>query len=311
MYIHDSVKTGPFIQDKKLNLLKQGVITLGQFVNLIEVTDPYTVIGPAIVAKNKISDFIQEWKTSSAKLKNIAELSPEEITPDMVIERLPLLVKVFPETQHLYSEFEERLQYATCSTCVKNKYIMKISTIINKFWKDGRDLMGLSEFIHQMLERYIPGYRKVLTTENFDEFDITWVKPDSIIGLGEDLIMGLTNCFDCCKKHIGRAKIFYEEWTQGYPEHSTLMYKSFIEANKVIEEGFVLYWDSLSQLDMASNELVGHELNTLDKEFRIEIIELANKIRAARILFQEDSSKVPDFDQLRIEVQRLQNKMSK
>ena len=23
MYIHDSVKTGPFIQDKKLNLLKQ------------------------------------------------------------------------------------------------------------------------------------------------------------------------------------------------------------------------------------------------------------------------------------------------
>ena len=229
----------------------------------------------------------------------------------MVIERLPLLVKVFPETQHLYSEFEERLQYATCSVCVKNKYIIKIATIINKFWKDGRDLMGLSDFIRQLLERYIPGYRKVLTTENFDEFDITWVKPDSIIGLGEDLIAGLTNCFDCCKKHIGRAKIFYEEWTQGYPEHSTLMYKSFIEANKVIEEGFVLYWDSLSQLDMASNELVGHELNTLDKEFRIEIIELANKIRAARILFQEDSSKVPDFDQLRIEVQRLQNKMSK
>lgn len=44
MYIHESVKTGEFIQDKKLNLLKNGVITLGQFVNLIDRNDPYTII---------------------------------------------------------------------------------------------------------------------------------------------------------------------------------------------------------------------------------------------------------------------------
>lgn len=44
MYIHESVKTSEFIQDKKLNLLKNGVITLGQFVNLIDRNDPYTII---------------------------------------------------------------------------------------------------------------------------------------------------------------------------------------------------------------------------------------------------------------------------
>ena len=44
MYIHESVKTGEFIQDKKLNLLKTGIITIGQFVNLIDKNDPYTII---------------------------------------------------------------------------------------------------------------------------------------------------------------------------------------------------------------------------------------------------------------------------
>jgi len=44
MYIHESVKTNEFIQDKKLNLLKNGIITLGQFINLIDKNDPYTII---------------------------------------------------------------------------------------------------------------------------------------------------------------------------------------------------------------------------------------------------------------------------
>jgi hypothetical protein len=44
------------------------------------------------------------------------------------------------------------------------------------------------------------------------------------------------------------------------------------------------------------------------EEYEAEIIELANKIRAARLLFQEDSNKVPNWNELRVEVQRLQNK---
>ena len=44
MYIHESVKTNEFIQDKKLNLLKNGIITIGQFVKLIDKNDRYTII---------------------------------------------------------------------------------------------------------------------------------------------------------------------------------------------------------------------------------------------------------------------------
>jgi hypothetical protein len=311
LYIHDSVKNGDFVQDKKLSLLLKGVITIGQFVNLIEVTDPYTIIGPAVVAKSKISEFIQEWKTSQIKLQNTSESIANSLTPELIIERLPMLVNMFPELTELVKEFEDKLQYATCSNCVKNKYILRIADAIRKNWKDGRSLIGQEEFIRAILEKYIPGFARMVTTENFDEFDINWVKPDTLIGLGEDLIESLTNCFDCCKKHLGRAKAFYEEWTQGYPEHSTLMYRSMIAANKTLEEGYILYWDSLAQLDMASNELVGSDFNALESEFRVEMIELANEIRKARILFQENTDNVPDFNGLRISVQRLQNKMTK
>jgi hypothetical protein len=55
MYIHDSVKNDLFVNDKKLQLLHSGIITIGQFISLIDVTDPYTLIGPAIVAKDKIN----------------------------------------------------------------------------------------------------------------------------------------------------------------------------------------------------------------------------------------------------------------
>ena len=54
----------------------------------------------------------------------------------------------------------------------------------------------------------------------------------------------------------------------------------------------------------------GFDLNNLSETGRLEIIELANKIRTARILFQSDSTQVPNFNQLRVEVQKLQNKIN-
>jgi hypothetical protein len=89
------------------------------------------------------------------------------------------------------------------------------------------------------------------------------------------------------------------------------MYNEFTEANKVIEEGYVVFWDSLAQLDMASCELVGYNFGLLEKNAQIVLIELANKICNARILFQEDSTKVPNWNELLIEVQRLQNNINK
>ena len=96
MYIHDSLNTDEFLKDKKLNLLKRGIITLGQFVNLIDINDPYTLIGPAIVAKNQINNFIIEWKSKTNTLKPIQELTTPNITHEDVINKLDDLCKIFP-----------------------------------------------------------------------------------------------------------------------------------------------------------------------------------------------------------------------
>ena len=79
MYVHESVLNGKFPNDKKLQLLNNGVITLGQFVNLIDIDDPYTLIGPAIVAKDSIETFIKEWKESTINLKSMDEAFVKEI----------------------------------------------------------------------------------------------------------------------------------------------------------------------------------------------------------------------------------------
>lgn len=181
---------------------------------------------------------------------------------------------------------------------------------MQQYYNDGRELGEQKEFITQVLKNYFPFAHKVINMQHLDEFDITWIKPDSLVALGQDLIIGLSHCFDCCKKHLSRAKILFEEWHQQYPEHGTMMYNQFTEANKVVEEGYTMFWDSLGQLDMASSELVGNIMQ-LDQSFRIQIINLANEIRKARILFQEDSNNVPDFATLRLNVQKLQNKLNK
>lgn len=310
MYIHDSLKTDEFLKDKKLNLLKRGIITLGQFINLIDKNDPYTLIGPAIVAKNKINDFIIEWKSKVNTIKPIQEVLIPKITHEDIIKNLDNLCSIFPEINDLVNEFKIKLKTTNCPVCQKNKYILAILGTIRPIYNDGRDLKELKTFIEALITKYYPMNNKIVTSENLQQFDINWVKPDNLIGLGNDLILGLSNCFNCCKKHLSRAKAFYEEWHQGYPNHSTLMYNEFTEANKDIEEGYVLFWDSLGQLDMASSELVGNLID-LESGWQAEIIELANKIRTQRILFQEDSTKVPNWNQLRVEVQKLQNKINK
>ena len=87
------------------------------------------------------------------------------------------------------------------------------------------------------------------------------------------------------------------------------MFTELIKSNKALEEAFSYYSDSLAQLDMASCELVGN-MTDLDNTYLVQIIELANEIRSQRILFQEDPTKVPNWNQLRVDVQRLQNKIN-
>jgi hypothetical protein len=310
MYIHDSVKTEKFNSDKKLNLLKNNIITISQFVNLIDISDPYTIIGPAIVDKEHITEFITEWKETTTRLQTLQDAFVQDVTIENIFNKLNDFVQIFPEINTLVNELQIKMSSPnSCPVCLRNKYLINIINEISKYYTDGRDLGSYSQFITDMINKYSPYNKGIMNATELNDFDINWLNPESFQGIGYDLIEGLNACFECVKKHLTRAKIFYEEWKLGYPEHSTLMYNSFIEANKTIEEGYVLFWDSLGQLDMASCELVGYEFSDLTSGFQAEIIELANKIRAARLLFQEDSNKVPNWNELRVEVQRLQNKI--
>lgn len=308
LFLHNSLNDSKFSNDKKLLLLKKGIITIGQFANLIEQKDKYVMVGPAIVDKTKIKEFIEEWKNHQIDAESLTEQRSKLITQLDVIEKLDELVNIFPEISNLVSEFQAKLKTSTCEKCTKNKYILAIIGAIKPLINDGRDLLYLKGFIDDLILKYYPISGKIASVGNFADFDIEWIKPDEIIGLGNDLIDGLMNCFDCVKKHIGRAKIFYEEFQQGYPNHEPLMFTELIKSNKALEEAFMYYSDSLAQLDMASCELVG-DMSDLEEGYQVKIIELANEIRSARLLYQEDPTKVPNWDKLRLSVQKLQNKI--
>jgi len=309
LFLHNSLNNNKFINDKKLNLLKHGIITIGQFVNLIEEHDPYTMIGHTIVDKTKIKEFLEEWRNNITNSEEISDAQNKLLSQIDVIERLDDLVLIFPEITTLVKEFKEKLKTANCPKCTKNKYIMSIIGTIKPLISDGRDLGNLKTFVNDLMIKYYPLAAKIANVGSFASFDVEWIKPDSYLGLGNDLIEGLSNCFDCTKKHIGRSKAFYEEFKLGYPEHEPLMFTELGKANKALEEAYTYYSDSLAQLDMAACELVG-SMTDLEEGYQVQIIELANKIRAERLLFQEDLTKVPHWDQLRIDVQRLQNKIN-
>ena len=310
-YIHNSLNKNQFLEDKKLNLLRRGIITISQFINLIEKTDPYILIGPAVVDKTKIKEYLEEWKDGINNSQVISSETNQVVTQLDVIDKLNELSQAFPEVNSLIFEFQEKLKTTGCPKCTKNQYIFSIISAIRPLFGDGRYLDdSLKDFIEKMISRYYPIPGRAANVGNFSDFDTEWIKPDEFIGLGNDLIEGLDNCFNCVKKHIGRSKAFYEEFKLGYPQHEPLMFTELIKANKSLEEAYTYYSDSLAQLDMASCELVGN-LTDLEDGWQVKIIELANLIRTERILFQDDPTKVPNWDKLRIEVQRLQNQINK
>ena len=310
--LHKSVEK--YVDDRKLSLYKRGIITYQQLINLIDKNDPYTLIGPAIVAKDSITEFLNEWKDGKKNI-TVADKPIEvshQITVDEIINGLSIIKYNFPESKQLINEFTTKLENAICKPCTKNRYVVALANIIHEHFNDGREYSKSDyEFIEKILERYFPENGKI-KIENSNDFDIEWIKPDIIVGLGTDVIEGLTHCFECSKKHLSRAKILWEEFNMKYPDHGTLCFNEFTEANKDIEEAYCLYWDSLGNLDQSSCELIGgNDFTDLPHGYQVDIIELANKIRIQRINFQADSSNVPEWNKLRIEIQRLENKIRK
>jgi glycerol-3-phosphate responsive antiterminator len=80
LFLHNSLNSNKFANDKKLALLRKGIITIGQFANLIEQTDKYIMIGPAIVDKTKIKEFIEEWKNRQIDAESLISKRAKLIT---------------------------------------------------------------------------------------------------------------------------------------------------------------------------------------------------------------------------------------
>ena len=309
IFLHKSLNDPKYKNDRKLSLLKRGVITTAQFVNLIEPDDDYIIIGPAIVDRHHVKDFITEWKARQLNIESSIAESISSFSMDDAIAGFPIVLESYPEARIPIDLFNEQIKNSVCPKCTKNVVIESIVGIISKAKESdpGRDEHGHEEYFKLLLEKF--GNIKALAeAPDFNKFDVEWIDPDSIVGIGTDLIDKLDTCLDCVIKHIGRAKILYEEFMLGYPEHKELFYDELAKGNKDIEQLYLAYMDSLSQLDMGSSELIGN-LKYEHSNEAASIIELANEIRKERLLAQEDINKAPDFDGLRIKVKKLQLKI--
>jgi len=303
-FLHDSVKTDYFKNDKKLSLLQNGIITMAQFVNLIEQRDDYIMIGPAVVAKSAVKDFILEWKMKKLHIDAIKTGKYRKMSQEDLFSNLDNLVVVFPELEMIVNEFKNQLKLAVCPKCVKNQYFGIMTKKIKDLKDDGRDLSSIRDFIDILEEKYNDDNLES-SEEILSDYEVEWIKPESMIGIGYDLIENLGNCFECTIKHIGRAKILYEEFLTGYPDHKDISFNELDKGAKDLEQAYITYLDSMSQLDMASNELIGNIVD-LPKNWVTSMIDLANEIRAARLLCQENPNMKPNFDELRIKVKKLE-----
>ena len=103
-----------------------------------------------------------------------------------------------------------------------------------------------------------------------------------------------TACRDCGRKHLSQAKlklsqakVLLKEAFQGYPEHFELTFEHMKNAEDDLWAAHDLYWDCMGHMAEASDELVA------------EYGEMANTIRDARLLLQNDPNYAPDFDGMR------------
>lgn len=119
--------------------------------------------------------------------------------------------------------------------------------------------------------------------------------------------IGLEQCYLCAKKHVERAKDFFEEYHTKYPSHIKNLIESARVAEIDVRRAFLVWQRIMGQMNMGEGELLGKDLNALT--MRKEHIDLANKIREERIKLSDDPLYSPDFDTLLVEIHLLQHKV--
>lgn len=310
IFLHSSLEAPKFKDNKKLNLLKKGVITPAQFVNLIDPLDPYILFGPAVIDKTKVREFMLEWKARQLKIEEAKSSEFSKFSLDDAVEGFGFVEACYPEAKAIISQYREQIKIASCPKCTKNNAVSAVVAVIQKVDASlpedkKRDLGQNEEYFKLLLGKYGQSRELLNTSPDFDKYDVEWIDPESIVGLGKDLINGISSCIDCSMKHIGRAKILHEEFMLGYPDYKGILEEELFKGNKALEELYLVWLDAQSQLDMSSAELAG-DISSLSKEHAAEIIEIANEIRKQRLLYHESPENAPDFDGLRIKLKKLQ-----
>jgi hypothetical protein len=120
----------------------------------------------------------------------------------------------------------------------------------------------------------------------------------------EALANDLPQCYECAKKHLGRAQIFFEEYHTGYPQHIKNLMCSLQVAEDEVRRAYLNWCRILAHLDMAANELLGNDIN--GKRLKKDHVDLAAKIREARLNLGSDPLYVPDFGELLTAIQKLE-----
>lgn len=121
--------------------------------------------------------------------------------------------------------------------------------------------------------------------------------------VAEALANDLPQCYECAKKHLSRAQIFFEEYHTGYPQHIKNLMCSLRVAEEEVRRAYLDWCKILAHLDMAANELLGNDIN--GKRLKKDHVDLAAKIREVRLKLGSDPLYVPDFDSLLVSVQLL------
>lgn len=119
--------------------------------------------------------------------------------------------------------------------------------------------------------------------------------------------ISLPQCYLCAKKHVERAREFFEEYHTGYPDYIKNLIESARAAEQDVMRAFLLWQRVMGQLNMGEGELLGRDPSIL--AMRKEHVELANKIRNERIKLSDDPLYSPDFDSLLVEIHLLQHKV--
>lgn len=119
--------------------------------------------------------------------------------------------------------------------------------------------------------------------------------------------INLEQCYLCAKKHIERAKDFFEEYHTGYPDHVKNLIESVQIAERDVMRAFLLWQRIMGQMNMGEGELLGKNANQL--KMKSAHITLANKIRDERLHLSDDPLYVPNFDDLLVEIHLLQHKV--